>query len=169
MAPNAEKNSPVVLGLGANLGSRLETLRRAADELERTGAMVIQGRSGVYESPPAGGPAQPDYLNAAVAGVTTLSPAALLEAVLRVERALGRHRPDQVRWGPRPIDIDILWMAELRLHTSGLIVPHPRLRERSFALLPLLDVAPDAHDPADGAAYTDLAAARAALTRVADL
>jgi len=89
--------------------------------------------------------------------------------VLRIERALGRHRPDEVRWGPRPIDIDILWMEELRLNTSGLTVPHPRLRTRPFALLPLLDVAPDARDPADGAAYAELAAARATLTRVADL
>lgn len=138
-----------VLGLGSNLGDRIENLRAAAAALGD--AVVV--RSGIYETPPAGGPEQPDYLNAAVAVATTLQPRALLEKILGIERSLGRVRPDPVRWGPRAIDIDILWWSGGAHDDGSLIIPHPRLQERIFARKPLLDVSPDARNPHTGAAY----------------
>jgi 2-amino-4-hydroxy-6-hydroxymethyldihydropteridine diphosphokinase len=138
-----------VLGLGSNLGDRVENLRAAAAALGD--AVVV--RSGIYETPPAGGPQQPDYLNAALAVQTTLEPRALLQEILAIERDLGRVRPDPVRWGPRTIDIDILWWSGGAHDDGDLVIPHPRLQERIFALQPLLDVAPDARDPHTSAAY----------------
>lgn len=154
----------LVLGLGANLGNRLENLKAAAAAIE-TEATIVD-RSGVYETPPAGGPPQPDYLNAAVAVRTSLSPTELLERCLAIERRMGRSRPDPVRNGPRPIDIDLLWGEGLVLTESHLRLPHPRLAERVFALRPLLDVVPDARDPRDGRRYADLSVAGAAIRRV---
>jgi 2-amino-4-hydroxy-6-hydroxymethyldihydropteridine diphosphokinase len=160
----------VVLGLGANLGAsdRLENLRRAAAMLEERGAIAIVGRSSVFETPPAGGPPQPNYLNAAIGGTTRLPPEALLTETLAVERALGRLRPDALRWGPRTIDIDILWSDAGAFTSAALVIPHPRLVERAFALQPLLEIAPDAADPG-GLRYAGLPAARERLRRVASL
>lgn len=140
-----------VIGLGANLGSPEATLRRAVAEL----AVIarIAGVSALYRTSPVGGPPQPDFLNAAVrldyAGPAT----ELLAHALRIERRAGRERRE--RWGPRTLDLDILWIRGVRLRLPGLSVPHPRLLERPFALRPLLDVAPDATDPAGGALYRD--------------
>lgn len=159
----------VVLGLGANLGDRLANLRAATRMLEELGALSIGGRSGVYETAPAGGPPQPHYLNAAVRGQTVLAPEPLLEAALAVERALGRVRPDSIRWGPRTIDIDLLWMSTGSYCAPALTVPHPRLCERPFALRPLLDLVPDAHDPHTRTPYASLDTARCAIQRVASL
>jgi 2-amino-4-hydroxy-6-hydroxymethyldihydropteridine diphosphokinase len=155
----------VVLGLGSNLGDRLMTLQRAASELASVGA--IRGKSAVYESEPVG-PPQPRFLNAAVRCASPLAPEELMAAILHIERHLGRARPDPIRWGPRTIDIDVLWSASGPIDTPQLSVPHPRLRERSFALVPLLEVAPEACDPA-GVPYATLAAAREPLRRFAAL
>jgi 2-amino-4-hydroxy-6-hydroxymethyldihydropteridine diphosphokinase len=160
----------VVLGLGSNqpsnLGDPLTLLRRAAELLEERQVLAIEGRSHVVASP-AVGPPQPDYLNAAVIGTTTLAPETLLDAVLAIERMLGRQRPDAVRWGPRTIDIDILWSDAGAYAGPTLSIPHPRLRERSFALQPLLELAPEAIDPHTGARYSELEIAP--LPRVAIL
>ena len=149
----------VVLGLGSNqpshLGDPLALLRRAALLLEERDVLSIEGRSHVVASP-AVGPPQPDYLNAAVIGTTTLAYEALLEAILAIERELGRKRPDAVRWGPRTIDIDILWSDAGAYAGPALTIPHPRLRERSFALQPLVELAPEAIDPHTGERYADL-------------
>lgn len=91
------------------------------------------------------------FLNAALALETSLSPLALLDALLDVERRLGRVRRE--RWGPRSIDLDILWTDTGTFDSPRLTVPHPELRRRAFALRPLLDVAPDATDPRDGTTY----------------
>lgn len=164
----AETGVPlIVVGLGANLGNRLDNLRRAAAAI--SSEATILARSQVYETPPAGGPPQPDYFNAAVAVSASLPPAELLERFLAIERSMGRARPDAVRNGPRPIDIDLLWGEGLVVREPSLDLPHPRLVERVFALRPLLDVAPDARDPRDGTRYADLAAARASIRRVATL
>ncbi len=133
-----------VLGLGSNLGDRLAWLRAAAARLEAPDVRVI-ARSHVVETPPAGGPPQGPYLNAAVLVETALDPAALLARALDAERALGRVRPDAVRWGPRTIDIDVLWWSA-GSHRREPEIPHPRLRERPFALQPLLALVPDAAD-----------------------
>jgi 2-amino-4-hydroxy-6-hydroxymethyldihydropteridine diphosphokinase len=156
----------VVLGLGSNLGDRAATLDAAIAALRADRALFVRGRSPLYETPPAGGPPQGDYLNAALVVVTALAPREILERTLAVERALGRVRPDPVRWGPRTIDIDLLWIEGEAVDEPGLQVPHPRLRERPFAVRPLVDVADDARDPATGERYADLPAASAPIRRV---
>ena len=126
----------VVLALGSNLGDRISNLRAALAELEDAGIAVLE-RSGIWETPPV--PAdQPRYLNGVVVAETSLTPRALLAELKRIERYLGR-RPER-RWGPRPIDIDILFYGDERVETPELQVPHPRIRERSFVLAPLSDV-----------------------------
>lgn len=157
----------VVIGLGANLGDRFDNLRCARDALAEE--VTLLAISDVYQTPPAGGPPQPDYLNAAVLAQSALSPVDLLERCLRIERSMGRTRPDAVRWGPRPIDIDLLWAEDLVLRTPEVELPHPRLRHRPFALRPLLDVVPDARDPVDGTRYADLPAAETAIDRMGPL
>jgi 2-amino-4-hydroxy-6-hydroxymethyldihydropteridine diphosphokinase len=139
----------VVVGLGANLGAPELQLRGAVQEISRWGERVQLSK--LYRSAPVGGPPQPDFLNAALRLLSPDPPRRLLERLLGLELAQGRVRRE--RWGPRSLDLDILWVAGLELREPGLIIPHPRLRERAFALRPLLDVAPDAVDPGDGRAY----------------
>ena len=143
-----------VVGLGANLRTPLLTLRAAVIELSRWGEPIRVSK--LYRSAPVGGPPQPDFLNAAVRLRFAGSVRALLERLQRVEREAGRVRLE--RWGPRTLDLDILWVAGLCREEPDLIVPHPRLRVRAFALRPLLDVAPEARDPRDGAAYAHVLA-----------
>jgi 2-amino-4-hydroxy-6-hydroxymethyldihydropteridine diphosphokinase len=141
-----------VLGLGSNLGDRLGFLRGAARALEAHGE--ITSISALYETL-AVGPAQPDYLNAALRFRTSLSPLALLASLLEIERSSGRVR--QERWGPRTLDLDLLFIAGRAVDAPGLVVPHRELIRRAFALLPLLDVAPEACDPASGHRYSEVA------------
>jgi len=138
-----------VVGLGANIGDRLATLRSAIGELSRVAR--VERTSRVYASAPVGGPPQPEFLNAAVLVTYRGSPADLLDALLDIERRLGRVRLE--RWGPRTIDLDVLWIDGVAVETERLVVPHPRLRQRAFALVPMLDVAPDACDPRTGERY----------------
>jgi 2-amino-4-hydroxy-6-hydroxymethyldihydropteridine diphosphokinase len=142
-----------VIGLGANLGDRLATLKSARVGLARHGTVVAV--SEVYETDPIG-PAQPDFLNAAVLVESRLSPPRLLEALLAVERAHGRER--RQRWGARTLDLDLLYSQGLILSTPELTLPHPELTRRAFALVPLLDVAPDARDPHSNRPYAELLA-----------
>jgi len=127
-----------VIALGSNLGDRLANLRAAVAELEARGISVLQ-RSGVWETPPV--PAdQPPYLNAALVTETALAPLSLLAELKAIEHYLGR-RPER-RWGPRPIDLDILFYGDSRIDLPDLQVPHPRILERAFVLAPLSDVWP---------------------------
>jgi 2-amino-4-hydroxy-6-hydroxymethyldihydropteridine diphosphokinase len=142
-----------VLGLGSNLGNRLEFFRTAVRHLQRHAQ--ITAFSALYESA-ALGPAQPDYLNAALRLRTTLLPHALLALQLEIERIAGRVRLE--RWGPRTLDLDLLFIAGQTVDMPGLVVPHRELTQRAFALLPLLDVMPEACDPSSGRAYSELAA-----------
>lgn len=158
----------VVLGLGANLGDRTATLRSAVAALRADPAIEVRAVSARYETPPAGGPPQPDYLNSAVLLATALPARALVERALAIEHAHGRVRPDPVRWGPRTLDIDLLWIEGEAVSEPGVTVPHPRLRERTFALRPLLDVAPDARDPLSGEPYAALPPAAAPIRRLDD-
>lgn len=141
-----------VLGLGSNLGDRRATLVAAVRELEALGRVV--GVSALYETDPVG-PPQPDYLNAAVRLHTATSPEALLAELLAIERRHGRVRRE--RWGPRCLDLDILWIVGSCVRMPELEVPHPELERRPFALLPLLDVAPGAAPPEGGPGYAALA------------
>jgi len=140
-----------VIGLGANLGDRLRTLRAAVLALDATGQ--VQRLSHIYETP-ALGPPQPDYLNAAVLFDSSLPARALLDELLRIEQRHGRERRE--RWGPRTLDLDLLLSPGLTLDEPGLTLPHPELARRSFALVPLLDVLPEARDELSGASYAEL-------------
>jgi 2-amino-4-hydroxy-6-hydroxymethyldihydropteridine diphosphokinase len=129
------------LGLGSNIGDRLATLQRAADLLEAEDGVTVVASSRVWETDPVGGPPQPDFLNVVLRVETSLSPRELLDAAHRVEQALGRVR--DVRWGPRTIDVDIELFDDERVDDPDLTIPHPRLLERAFVVLPLLELEPD--------------------------
>src|SRR5438093_3823872 len=129
------------LGLGSNLGDRLANLQRAVGLLAAQPAVEVRRSSRVYETDPVGGPPQPDYLNAVVGVETSLSPRDLLEACLGVERRMGRVRSE--RWGPRVIDVDLLTYDEKDIREPDLVVPHPRMHERAFVLVPLMELDPD--------------------------
>jgi 2-amino-4-hydroxy-6-hydroxymethyldihydropteridine diphosphokinase len=129
------------LGLGSNVGDRLATLQRAIDLLAAEPGINVQRTSRIWEADPVGGPEQPDFLNVVAEIRTTLEPLKLLEAVGRVEATLGRTR--DIRWGPRTIDIDILLIDDLTIDDDRLTVPHPRMHQRAFVVMPLLELIPD--------------------------
>lgn len=158
----------MVLGLGSNLGDREGHIRAAVSALGAEAGIRVLAVASLYESPPFGGPAQGDYLNSAALLATPLSAREVLSRTLDIERRLGRVRPDPVRWGPRTIDVDLLWIEGVAVNEPGLVVPHPGLHERPFALRPLLDLVPDAADPRTGAPYAALAAAAAPIRRLTD-
>jgi 2-amino-4-hydroxy-6-hydroxymethyldihydropteridine diphosphokinase len=129
------------IGLGANIGDRLTNLREAVRRLEALGTVVARSR--VFASAAVGGPPQPPYLNAAVLLDCALDPLALLAKTQEIEDALGRNRDAEVRWGPRTLDLDLLLggaRGELVVDEPRLRLPHPRMKERGFALAPLIDL-----------------------------
>jgi 2-amino-4-hydroxy-6-hydroxymethyldihydropteridine diphosphokinase len=128
------------IGLGSNLGDRRALLRAAVDGLQAAGDVV--GVSPLYETAPVGGPeGQGPYLNVVVALLTGDTPRRLLERCRALEAAAGRVRT--VRWGPRTLDADVLWVQGCEVDEPDLTVPHPRLWERRFVVQPLADLAPD--------------------------
>ncbi len=129
------------LGLGSNLGDRLANLQSAVELLAAQPGVKVVRSSRVYETDPVGGPPQTDYLNAVVEVETGLSPRELLDTCMEVERLLGRIRNE--RWGPRIIDVDVLTYDEEEIDEPGLTVPHPRMHERGFALMPLIELDAD--------------------------
>lgn len=129
------------LGLGSNLGDRLTNLQGAVDLLQVEPGLRVLTSSRVWETAPVGGPPQPDYLNAVIRVETDLSARDLLDVAHRVEERLGRVRKE--RWGARSIDIDVLLFDEETIDESDLVVPHPRLAQRAFVLLPLLELIAD--------------------------
>lgn len=158
----------MVLGLGSNLGDREGLLREALSRLAKVPGIEVAGAAPVYQTPPFGGPEQGPYLNSAALVRARLSPREVLAAALAVERSLGRVRPDPVRWGPRTIDIDVLWIEGVAVREDDLVVPHPRLRDRVFALRPLVDLVPGARDPETGEAYAALPAMGQSIERWGD-
>ena len=141
-----------VVGMGANLGDRRAALDQALSAAAALG--TVQATSNVYETDPVGGPPQPPFLNAAFRLRTSLEPCELWRALVAIEQRAGRVR--RVRWGPRTLDLDLLWSSGQAVKTHFLEVPHPRLADRAFALVPLLEVAPDAREPASGIGYAEL-------------
>jgi 2-amino-4-hydroxy-6-hydroxymethyldihydropteridine diphosphokinase len=137
------------IALGSNQGNRLETLQGAIDELAETDGLEIAAVSGVFETDPVGGPQQPDYLNAVVVVLTTMSARDLLGRAHEIEQRFGRVRAE--RWGPRTLDVDIVAVGDELVDEPDLVVPHPRAAERAFVLLPWLDADPDATLPGRGA------------------
>ena len=132
------------IGLGANLGDRMEALRAAVEQLAREPGFLLRATSRVYETEPVG-PPQPRYLNAVAKIGTLLSPRATLRRLLEIEELLGRVRREH--WGSREIDLDLLLYGDRIVADGALRVPHPHLHERAFALVPLAEIAPDAHHP----------------------
>jgi 2-amino-4-hydroxy-6-hydroxymethyldihydropteridine diphosphokinase len=143
------------VGLGANLGPKEVTLLRAVDLLAAEDGIEVLELSELHETAPVGVVDQPEFLNAAVALETTLSPRELLDVLLRVERELGRVRAE--RWGPRTIDLDLLVYGDETVDEPGLRVPHPRLHERRFALEPLAELEPELAIPGLGTVSEALA------------
>ena len=138
------------MGLGSNLGDRAKNLQTALSELAQMPTISITRVSSLYETAPVGVTAQPEFINAVAALETSLTPAALLAAFLHLENKMGRVRT--FRWGPRVIDLDLLLYGQEQIALPELIVPHPRLHERAFVLMPLAEIAPDLVLP--GAAQT---------------
>ena len=129
------------IALGGNIGDVRDTLDRAIARLCDGAQVCLLARSSDYRTPPWGLVDQPPFINACLKIATTLSPHALLDRAHAVERAFGRNRAREQRWGPRTLDIDLLTYDDVRLDEAGLTLPHPRLFERAFVLVPLAEIA----------------------------
>jgi len=147
---NLEYNRPmshtIYIALGTNLSDRMSNLRAAIDALPPD--VNVIARSHIYETPPWGYEDQPAFLNMVVKAETDLEPELLLKYLKELEAELGRE--SNFRWGPRLIDLDILFYDDLVIDTPPLVIPHPRLHERGFVLVPLADVAADFIHPVLG-------------------
>lgn len=146
----------VVIGVGANLGEPRRAVAGAFAALARVPGLAAGRASSVLRTVPVGGPPQPDYANAAWLAETDLSPRAILDALAAIELEHGRVRAE--RDAPRTLDLDLLWVEGEIVDEPDLVVPHPRLRERAFALVPLVEVCPDARDPRDGEPFVEVLA-----------
>lgn len=129
------------VGLGGNVGDPRAAIRAALDALQERGVMELRAVSSLYRTSPWGGVAQADYANACAIGVTRLAPHALLDAMKKIERDLGRV--ETVRWGPRVIDIDLLYYGDETMSDARLTLPHREILRRAFVLIPLAEIAPD--------------------------
>lgn len=143
------------VALGANLDQPAAHIERAADELDRLPGTRLLRLSSLYQSKPVGYVTQPDFINAVAALHTRLAPRELLDALLAIERRHGRRRA--FKNAPRTLDLDLLLYDDLCLYEPGLCLPHPRMNERAFVLVPLLEIAPDIGIPGHGLARDCLA------------
>lgn len=141
MTLTADTGARAFIGLGGNLGDPRAAMLAALQVLDGDPATHVARVSSLYRTPPWGRTDQPDFLNAVAELRTTRSPRALLELCLSVEASL--HRVRDERWGPRSIDLDILLYGDLDIDEEGLRVPHPRMLERAFVLVPLVEIAPE--------------------------
>ena len=141
----------IFLCLGSNMGDRHGRIAGGLAELEQSGVSV-EAHSSVYETEPVGGVDQPWFLNQVIRGTTRLAPIGLLEACKRIESLFGRESTE-VRFGPRTLDVDILLYGGRVIASERLTIPHPRMHERRFVLVPLVEIAPRLVDPRDGREY----------------
>lgn len=147
--------TPVLLGLGSNLGNRLANLQAAVTQIAQRGVMSNIISSSVYESLPMGYIEQPTFLNCCITGMTKLDPLTLYQYLKKLEQLLGRQaRP---RWHPREIDLDIILYGDSIIETETLIIPHPRALERPFVLVPASEIVPDWFHPTAQATIAMLA------------
>jgi 2-amino-4-hydroxy-6-hydroxymethyldihydropteridine diphosphokinase len=131
------------IAFGGNVGDARETIARAISQFCDGAHVRLTARSSDYKTPPWGVTDQPAFINACIAIETGLSPHDLLARAHEVERAFGRNRAQELHWGPRPLDIDILAYDDRTVDEADLVLPHPRLFERAFVLVPLVEIAPD--------------------------
>lgn len=152
--------APVIahIGLGGNVGDVRATLVAALAAIDDLPATRVVARSRFYRTAPVGGIAQDDFVNAVARIETGLPAPALLDALFAIERAHGRDRRREQRWGPRTLDLDLLLYGDERIDAEGLTVPHPRIAERAFVLVPLVEVSPEVMIPGLGPARDALAA-----------
>ena len=130
----------VFIGLGGNLGNSLDILKQAAMQIADLPGCHMTAMSSFYQSPAWGGIAQDDFVNAVLEISTELEPLVLLDLMLDIERNFGRTRQNEVRWGPRSLDCDILLYGDLQLDSDRLKIPHPRMMQRAFVLKPLAEL-----------------------------
>lgn len=157
MTPEQDWRRGVYIGLGANLGDPLAQLREALARLDAVPGVRVLRTSGPWRSPPWGVVEQPPFVNAVAELETALAPDALLQRLIEVERAGGRERGG-ARWGPRTIDLDLLLDGEAEVDLPGCSVPHPRIAQRAFVLVPLAALAATAIIPGRGSVDELLAA-----------
>jgi 2-amino-4-hydroxy-6-hydroxymethyldihydropteridine diphosphokinase len=131
------------LSLGSNLGPGVDLVGEAVDRLAASGLVTVAGRAPLYRTTPVGPVPQPDFTNSVISVGTVLSPEQLMALCHGVERDMGRNRSQELRWGPRRIDIDLIAYGDETRDGPDLILPHPRFAERAFVLVPLNDLAPD--------------------------
>jgi 2-amino-4-hydroxy-6-hydroxymethyldihydropteridine diphosphokinase len=153
LSHSLENPVPVAIALGSNLGDSLTTLESALEVLGQTPGILLEARSHWYRTK-AVGPPQPDYLNGCALLSVILTPQALLQVLLQIEATFGRVRRE--RNGPRTLDLDLLLFDDWVLETSDLQIPHPRMRERAFVLVPLAEIAPDWVEPVSRKAIAEL-------------
>ena len=132
-----------LIALGGNVGDVRDTFRRAIPMISGMTQGALLARSSDYRTPPWGDTAQDAFINACIAIDTTLDPHALLFTLHKIEKKFGRDRAREQRWGPRTLDLDLLAYDDVTLDAGGLTLPHPRLFERAFVLVPLAEIAPD--------------------------
>jgi 2-amino-4-hydroxy-6-hydroxymethyldihydropteridine diphosphokinase len=133
------------VSFGSNLRNRLQNIKRGLQLVSRNRSITITKKSSLYETEPVGYENQGWFLNGVIEIETNVSPHKLLSLLKKVERIMGRKR--RIRWGPREIDLDILLYNQRCIDTPGLIIPHPRMHERGFVLVPLVEIAPQVIHP----------------------
>jgi 2-amino-4-hydroxy-6-hydroxymethyldihydropteridine diphosphokinase len=139
---------PAYVAVGSNLGEPRTQVMAAMERLRALPGCRLEARSRLYRTRPMGPQDQPEFVNAAAGLLTRLGPRELLEALLEIERSMGRVR--EVRWGPRLIDLDLIWMIGAAVDEPGLTLPHPGVSTRNFVLYPLCDIAPTLDVPDHG-------------------
>jgi 2-amino-4-hydroxy-6-hydroxymethyldihydropteridine diphosphokinase len=147
-------NNIAYLSLGSNLGDRLDYLKSAIQALDSHPDIKVASTSSVYETDPVGYTDQGKFLNLAVKIETSLGAEALLDTCLNIEKSLGRVR--EIKWGPRTIDLDILLYNNENIETDRLVIPHPRMHERLFVLIPILEIDPFLKIPTNDKPLIDL-------------
>ena len=146
----------VYISIGSNIEDRAQHLKDAIQALHTYGDVTVVATSSIYETAPVGYTDQADFLNVVIHVQTELDPIQLLTTCQQIEQEQGRVR--DIRWGPRTVDLDILLYNEENIEMDNLIVPHPRMHERAFVLIPLLEIAPKVIHPVTGKQYSQEAA-----------